>query len=125
MFKIWMGCHDNRVPTCVLVSMLLMPKLSGYLLSLLLASVLFLAGSESLSESEIFLLLRAEAQKQEIKASQRMLFNPEVAPTTKEIKTNILNLVTRSSHWLKNDIIVNAALCSITIKQKENNNFMH
>lgn len=44
------------------VSMLLSAKLSGYLLSLLLASVFFFTGSKSLSESQILLLLRAEAQ---------------------------------------------------------------
>lgn len=59
-----MGCHDNSVPTCVPVSMLLTAKLSGYLLSLLLASVFFLTGGESLSESQILLLLRAETQRQ-------------------------------------------------------------
>lgn len=45
------------------VSMLVLPKLSGYLLSLLLASVLFFAGSESLSERQVLLLLRADMQK--------------------------------------------------------------
>lgn len=52
----------NSVPTCVPVSMLLTAKLSGYLLSLLLTSVFFFTGSESLSESQILLLLRAETQ---------------------------------------------------------------
>lgn len=45
------------------VSMLVSPKLSGYLLSLLLASVLFFAGSESLSERQVLLLLGADMQK--------------------------------------------------------------
>lgn len=45
------------------VSMLVSAKLSGYLLSLLLASVLFFAGSESLSERQVLLLLRADMQK--------------------------------------------------------------
>lgn len=44
------------------VSTLLSAKLSGYLLSLLLASVFFFTGSKSLSESQIFLLLWAERQ---------------------------------------------------------------
>lgn len=57
-----MGCRDNSVPLCVPVSMLLTAKLSGYLLSLLLASVFFFTGSESLSESQILLLLRADTQ---------------------------------------------------------------
>lgn len=42
--------------------MLVSDKLSGYLLPLLLASVLFFAGSESLSERQILLLLRAGTQ---------------------------------------------------------------
>lgn len=45
------------------VSMLVATKRSGYLLSLLLASVLFFAGSESLSERQVLLLLRADMQK--------------------------------------------------------------
>lgn len=45
------------------VSMLVSTKLSGYLLSLLLASVLFFAGGESLSERQVLLLLRADMQK--------------------------------------------------------------
>lgn len=48
----------------LLLALLLTAKLSRYLLSLLLASVLFFAGSESLSESQILLLLTAETQKQ-------------------------------------------------------------
>lgn len=52
----------TSVPPCVPVSMLVSAKLSGYLLSLLLAPVLFFAGSESLSQSQILLLLRADAQ---------------------------------------------------------------
>lgn len=58
------GCvaMTTGVPPCVPVSMLVSAKLSGYLLSLLLASVLFFAGSESLSQSQILLLLRADAQ---------------------------------------------------------------
>ncbi len=62
-----MGCYDNSVPLCVPVSMLLTAKLSGYLLSLLLASVFFFTGSESLSESQILLLLRAETQRNKSK----------------------------------------------------------
>ena len=49
----------------LLLALLLTAKLSRYLLSLLLASVLFFAGSESLSESQILLLLTAETQKQQ------------------------------------------------------------
>lgn len=54
----------------LLLALLLTAKLSRYLLSLLLASVLFFAGSESLSESQILLLLTAETQKQQIHHSQ-------------------------------------------------------
>lgn len=50
------------VPPRAPVSMLVSAKLSGYLLSLLLAPVLFFAGSESLSQSQVLLLLRADAQ---------------------------------------------------------------
>lgn len=50
------------VPPRAPVSMLVSAKLSGYLLSLLLAPVLFFAGSESLSQSQILLLLRADTQ---------------------------------------------------------------
>lgn len=58
-----MGCHDNSVPPRVPVSMLVSAKLSSaYLLSLLLASVFLFAGSESLGESQILLLLRADKQ---------------------------------------------------------------
>lgn len=58
------GCvaAATSVPPCVPVSMLVSAKLSGYLLSLLLAPVLFLAGSESLSQSQILLLLGADGQ---------------------------------------------------------------
>lgn len=53
----------TSVPPCVpQASMLVSAKLSGYLLSLLPAPELFLAGSESLSQSQILLLLRADAQ---------------------------------------------------------------
>lgn len=48
-------------------NMLSAPKLSGYLLSLLLASVLFLTGSESLSQSLVLLLLRAERRQGHLK----------------------------------------------------------
>lgn len=56
------GCRDNSVPPCLPVSMLVSDKLSGYLLPLLLASVLFFAGSKGLSERQILLLLRADTQ---------------------------------------------------------------
>lgn len=59
--------HDNSVPTCVPVSMLVMAKLSGYLLYLLLTSVFFFTGSESLSKSQILLLLRAETQTKKLR----------------------------------------------------------
>lgn len=63
--KLKTGCVAvaTSVPPCVPASMLVSAKLSGYLLlSLLLAPELFLAGSESLSQSQILLLLRADAQ---------------------------------------------------------------
>lgn len=54
----------------LLLALLVTAKLSGYLLSLLLASVLFFAGSESLSESQILLLLTAETQNNNSSRSQ-------------------------------------------------------
>lgn len=59
-------CTSVRFPASMLVS----AKLSGYLLSLLLAPVLFLAGSESLSQSQILLLLRADAQNNHTSTQQ-------------------------------------------------------
>lgn len=55
------------------VSMLVSAKLSGYLLSLLLASVLFFAGSESLSERQVLLLLRADMHKRTCVSSHSAL----------------------------------------------------
>lgn len=56
-------CHDNSVPPRVPCGMLPTPKLSGYLLSLLLTPEFFLTGSKSLSERLILLLLRAGKTK--------------------------------------------------------------
>lgn len=69
-----MGHNKDSVPTCVPVSMLLTAKLSGYLLSLLLASVFFFTGGESLSESQILLFLRAETHTQKT-LLDTLLFN--------------------------------------------------
>ena len=56
--KVMLG-EKASVPRRAPVSMLAAAKLSGYLLSLLLAPELFFAGGQSLSQGQILLLLRA------------------------------------------------------------------
>lgn len=83
--------------------MLVSAKHSGYLLSLLLPSVLFFAGSEGLSERQILLLLRAKMQSARAVSGRAMVSRGDRSPICAHLSVGWTGLESASD--------ISSALC--------------